>query len=145
MNLIKFYVKFIKLYVDLLVDLIVRFKVRLFHWKWLTGKCFQYFHVFVSRKISGQRKIFFLVNWKSSHFSVKCLTDLKNVKHFTNFFFLFFFRKIFSRKSFSEKYFPKSDFLWNKQNFNILCKKVLIIFINNNNIFILLVLFQPKK
>ena len=33
-------------------------RVRLFHWKWLTGKCFQHFRVFVSRKISGQRKIF---------------------------------------------------------------------------------------
>ena len=33
-------------------------RVRLFHWKWLTGKCFQHFRVFVSRKISVQRKTF---------------------------------------------------------------------------------------
>ena len=33
----------------------------------------------------------FLINWKSSYFSVKCLTDLKNVKHFTSFFSFFFF------------------------------------------------------
>ena len=28
-------------------------RVSLFHWKWFIGKCFQYFRVFVSRKISG--------------------------------------------------------------------------------------------
>ena len=65
----------------------------------------------------------FLVNWKSSHFSVKCLTDLKNVKHFTSFFFsLFFSCKIFSRKLFSEKYFFKSDFSWNKRSLNVITK-----------------------
>ena len=62
----------------------------------------------------------FLVNWKSSHFSVKCFTDLKNVKHFTSFFFSFFFRKMFSRKSFFRKHFPESDFPWNKRNLNFI-------------------------
>ena len=35
------------------------FKVSLFHWKWLTEKYFQHFRMFVSRKISDQRKTFF--------------------------------------------------------------------------------------
>ena len=57
----------------------------------------------------------FMVNWKSSNFSVKCLTDLKNVKHFTSFFFSFFF----SRKSFSRKHFSESDFPWNNRSLNV--------------------------
>ena len=64
----------------------------------------------------------FLVNGKSSHFSVKCLMDFKSVKHFTekkNFFF--FSRKIFFRKSFSEKYFPVSRFTWTKRSLNYDC------------------------
>ena len=57
----------------------------------------------------------FLINWKSNHFSVKCLTDLKNIKHFTS-FFSFFFRKIFSHKLFSKKHFSENDFPWNKRS-----------------------------
>ena len=56
----------------------------------------------------------FLVNWKSSHFSVKYLTDLKNVKHFTSFFFLFFFVKYFPANHFPKNIFPKNVFPWNK-------------------------------
>ena len=95
-------------------------KVCLFHWKWLTGKCFQHFWVFVFAKNKWSTGNNFLVNWKSYHFSVKYLTDLKNVKHFTSFFFsLFFSRKMFSRKSFFEKHFPESDFPWNKRSLSV--------------------------
>ena len=64
-------------------------------------------------------KNIFLVNWKSSYFSVKYLTDLKNVKYFTS-FFSFFLRKIFFRKSFSEIYFFENIFSWNKRNLKML-------------------------
>ena len=60
----------------------------------------------------------FLVNGKSSHFSVKCLTDFKSIKHFTEKFFFFFCRKIFSRKSFFEKYFLVSCFTRTKRSLN---------------------------
>ena len=66
---------------------------------------------FVKNKWSTEN--IFLVNWKSSHFFVKCFTDLKNVKYFIEFFF---FDKIFFRKSFFKKYFFENDFSWNKLN-----------------------------
>ena len=91
-------------------------RVNLVHWKWLPGKCFSHFRVFVLWKIRGQLKIFSWSTENKAIFFVKCFTDLKRGKHFTNFYFSFFFRKIFSRKSFFKKYFPEIHFQWNKQS-----------------------------
>ena len=45
-----------------------------------------------------------MINGKSSHFSVKCLTDFKSVKHFTE-------KKKIPVKYFSVSHFPKNIFL----------------------------------
>ena len=87
-------------------------KVRLFHWKWLTGKCFPDFRVFVSRKISDQRKIF---SWSTENQAI-----LRKKK------ILFFFpRKIFFRKSFFGKHFPVSRFTRTKRSLNCKLWKIL--------------------
>ena len=62
----------------------------------------------------------FLVNEKSSHFSVKCLTDFKSVKHFTEKNKKNFSSKIFSRKSFFRKHFPVSRFTRTKRSLRII-------------------------
>ena len=49
-------------------------------------------------------KNIFLINEKSNHFSVKCLTDFKSVKYFTKIFFFFV-------KYFFVSHFQKNIFL----------------------------------
>ena len=73
--------------------------VRLFHWKWLTGKCFSDFRMFVSRKISGQRKIKSFFCKISYGFQIR-----KTFYEKKKFFF-------FSVKYFSVSHFLKNIFL----------------------------------
>ena len=58
-------------------------------------------------------KNIFLINEKSSHFSVKNLTDFKSVKHFMG-----------KKKSFSEKHFPVSHFTQTKRNLGMFFKSM---------------------
>ena len=107
------------------VVLVIKTKLKLFKGPFVSlkmtyRKMFSAFSGVCFAKNKCSTENIFLVNWKSSHFSVKCLTNLKNVKHFTSFFFFFFSRKMFSRKSFSGKHFPESDFSWNKRSLNLI-------------------------